>query len=131
MMNGDIENNGEKPRKVKKRRMEDRNRCVRCCCCACCLPVWATAILWFIIIAIIIVVIVIATIAGTFVMPTVEMAGITSSPTQGSQISFAGDSLNINFGLLINVNNPNLLSIGLSDMTATVSSRHRKKILYV
>ncbi|CAO3621207.1 unnamed protein product [Mucor hiemalis] len=105
----------------KKRRMDDRNCCLRCLCCACCLPAWATGILWFIIIAIIIVIIVIGAIAGTFVMPTVDMAGITTSPTGGSQLTFAGDSLNINFGLLINVNNPNLLSIGLSDMTATVS----------
>ncbi|CAO3621201.1 unnamed protein product [Mucor hiemalis] len=103
----------------KKRRMDDRNCCLRCLCCACCLPAWATGILWFIIIAIIIVIIVIGAIAGTFVMPTVDMAGITTSPTGGSQLTFAGDSLNINFGLLINVNNPNLLSIGLSDMTAT------------
>ncbi|KAG2200544.1 hypothetical protein INT47_012330 [Mucor saturninus] len=105
-------------KKRKKKRMEGRNCCVRCMCCAC-IPVWATCILWFIIIAIIIVIIVIAAIAGTFVMPTFEMAGITNSPTAGSQITFSGDGLNINFGLIIKVNNPNLLSIDLTNIKAT------------
>jgi hypothetical protein len=105
----------------KKRRMDDRNCCVRCMCCACCLPIWAAGILWFIVISIIIVIIVIGCIAGTFVMPTMGMAGVTSSPTNGSQITFSGDGLNINFGLIINVNNPNLLGIGLSNINATVS----------
>lgn len=109
----------EKPK--KKRRMDDRNACVRCMCCACCLPIWAAGILWFIAISIIIVVIVIGTIAGTFVIPTMGMAGVTNSPTNGSQITFSGDGLNINFGLIINVNNPNLLGIGLSNINATVS----------
>jgi hypothetical protein len=106
--------------KVKKRRMDDRNCCVRCMCCACCLPLWAASILWFIIISIIIVIIVIGAIAGTFVMPTVNMAGVSASPTTGSQISFSGDGFNINFGLIVAVNNPNLLSIDLTDITATV-----------
>lgn len=108
----------QKPK--KKRRMEGRNCCVRCMCCAC-IPAWAAGILWFIIISIIIVIIVIGAIAGTFVMPTFEMAGITNSPVAGSQITFSGDGLNINFGLIIKVNNPNLLSIDLTNIKATVS----------
>jgi hypothetical protein len=103
-----------------RRRMADRNCCVRCMCCACCLPLWAAGILWFIIISIIIVIIVLGAIAGTFIMPTVDMAGVSSSPTTGSQISFSGDGFNINFGLIVAVNNPNLLSIDLTDITATV-----------
>lgn len=106
--------------KKKKKRMEGRNCCARCICCAC-LPAWAAGILWFIIISIIIVVIVIGSIAGTFVMPTFEMAGVTNSPSAGSQITFSGDGLNINFGLIIKVNNPNLLSIDLTNIDATVS----------
>lgn len=108
--------------KKKKKRLEGRGCCARCMCCAC-VPAWAAGIIWFIIISIIIVIIVIATIAGTFVMPTFDMAGITQSPTEGSQISFSGDDLNINFGLIIKVNNPNLLSIDLTNIAATVSSR--------
>ncbi|KAF1800514.1 hypothetical protein V8B55DRAFT_1535422 [Mucor lusitanicus] len=112
----DMENGGENR---KKRRMEDRNCCVRCMCCACCLPIWAAGILWFIIIAIIIVVIVIGAIAGTFIMPTVDMAGVSTTPTTGSQFSFTGDGISINFGLIVAVNNPNLLSIDLTDINAT------------
>lgn len=100
--------------------MENRHGCLRCLCCACCLPVWATAIVWFILISIIIVVIVIGAVAGTFVLPTVGMNGVV--PTNGSQFSFSGYEFKINFGLLVSVNNPNLLSIGLSDVTATVST---------
>ncbi|KAI8883831.1 hypothetical protein K501DRAFT_294418 [Backusella circina FSU 941] len=40
-------------------------------------------------------------------------------PTNGSQYSFSGYEFKINFGLLVSVNNPNILSIGLSDVTAT------------
>ncbi|KAI9257108.1 hypothetical protein EDC94DRAFT_586596 [Helicostylum pulchrum] len=91
----------------RKRRMEGRNCCARCMCCACCLPVWAT-------------------IAGTFVMPTIDIGDITSSPTAGSQITFVGDGLNINFGLVIKVNNPNLLSIDLSDIEAVAFYPNKK-----
>ncbi|KAI9356401.1 hypothetical protein BD770DRAFT_390158 [Pilaira anomala] len=118
----DLESTGglvESSKKTKKKRMEGRNCCARCMCCACCLPVWATYIVWFIMISIIIVIIVIAAIAGTFVMPTIDIGEITSSPTAGSQITFEGDGLNINFGLVIEVNNPNLLDIALSDIKAT------------
>ncbi|KAG1145001.1 hypothetical protein G6F37_006979 [Rhizopus arrhizus] len=104
----------------KKRRMENRNGCLRCLCCACCLPAWAAGIVWFIIIAIIIVIIVLATIAGTFVMPTVNMAGVSTSPVGGgSQITISGGTFNINFGLIISVNNPNMLSIDLTELSAT------------
>ncbi|KAI8091213.1 uncharacterized protein B0P05DRAFT_526575 [Gilbertella persicaria] len=98
--------------------MKGRNACIRCMCCAC-IPAWAAGILWFIIIAIIIVVIVIGSIAATFVMPTVDLAGISSTSTTGSQISFSGNSININFGLIVKVNNPNLLGIQLSNLDAT------------
>ncbi|KAI8329168.1 hypothetical protein EDC96DRAFT_529727 [Choanephora cucurbitarum] len=106
-------------KKKKRRRMENRNRCVRCLCCACCLPAWATGILWFILISIVIVVVVIGSIAATFVMPTVELAGISNTSMTGSQISFSGNSININFGLIVNVNNPNTLGIQLSHLDAT------------
>jgi hypothetical protein len=105
--------------KEKKRRMENRNCCLRCLGCACCLPAWAAGIIWFIVIAIIIVIIVIGSIAGTFVMPSVDLVDVTT--TNSSQITFAGDSLDINFGLVVSINNPNLLAIQLSDMNAIVS----------
>ncbi|KAG1470114.1 hypothetical protein G6F56_002872 [Rhizopus delemar] len=116
----DVQYNVDSEQKRKKRRMENRNRCLRCLCCACCLPTWATWIIWFIIIAIIIVVVALGTIAGTFVMPTVDIGGVSTSPTQaGPQISISGGTFNINFGLIISVNNPNMLSIDLLDVTAT------------
>ncbi|KAI8638976.1 hypothetical protein BD408DRAFT_422229 [Parasitella parasitica] len=99
--------------------MDDRNCCVRCLCCACCLPIWGAGIIWFIVIAIIIIVIVIGAIAGTFIMPTVDMAGVSTTSNTSSQLSFTGDGISINFGLVVAVNNPNLLSIGLSDINAT------------
>ncbi|KAG0946143.1 hypothetical protein G6F57_002786 [Rhizopus arrhizus] len=77
-------------------------------------------IVWFIIISIIIVVIVLGTIGGTFVMPSVEMAGVSNSPVDGgSQLTISGSTFNINFGLIISVNNPNMLNIDLTDITAT------------
>lgn len=115
---------------MKKRRMDNRNGCLRCLCCACCLPAWAAGIVWFIIVAIIIVVIVLGAVAGTFVMPKVDMAGVSTSPAEGgSQISFTGETFNINFGLIISVNNPNLLSIDLTDIKATVSIQNYMVIL--
>ncbi|KAI8366798.1 uncharacterized protein BYT42DRAFT_587910 [Radiomyces spectabilis] len=114
--NGDME---KSEHKRKRKRMADRNGCARCLCCACCLPLWATCILWFIIIAIIIVVLVLGTIFATFTMPTIDMAGVTSSPNNGSQISFHDDTFSINFGLLIHINNPNLLKLKLSNINAT------------
>ncbi|KAI8059762.1 hypothetical protein BDF21DRAFT_348336 [Thamnidium elegans] len=59
-------------------------------------------------------------------MPTIDIGDITSSPTAGSQITFAGDGLNINFGLVIKVNNPNLLSIDLSDIEAVAFYPNKK-----
>ncbi|GAA5796457.1 hypothetical protein HPULCUR_001829 [Helicostylum pulchrum] len=64
--------------------------------------------------------------SGTFVMPTIDIGDITSSPTAGSQITFVGDGLNINFGLVIKVNNPNLLSIDLSDIEAVAFYPNKK-----
>lgn len=106
--------------KQKKKRMENRNCCVRCMCCACCLPLWAACIIWFIVIAIIIVVIVLGSIAGTFVLPSVNLLGVISD-NSSSPVSFSGYSIKINFGLNVNVNNPNLLGIQLSDMRAIVN----------
>ncbi|CAO3679280.1 unnamed protein product [Rhizopus stolonifer] len=108
------------PINKKRQRMKNRNRCLRYLCCACCLPVWATSIIWFIIIAIIIVVVVLATMAGTFVMPSVDLAGVSTSPVNGgSQVTFTGGTFNINFGLIISLNNPNLLTIDLTNLKAT------------
>lgn len=104
----------------EKRRMPNRHWCIRYTCCACCMPIWAASILWFIAIAIIIVIIVLGCIAGTFVMPTVELQNISTDTTSNSQISFSGDSLLLNFGLVVNVNNSNILNIKLSNMNAIV-----------
>lgn len=105
----------------RKKRMANRHWCIRYTCCACCLPLWAAGIIWFIVIAIIIVVIVLGCIAGTFVMPTVELQNISTDTASGSQISLTDNAILLNFGLIVNVNNPNLLNIKLSDMNATVS----------
>ncbi|KAG2225373.1 hypothetical protein INT45_005617, partial [Circinella minor] len=105
--------------KQKKQPLTERNQCIRCLCCACCLPVWARWIMWFIIIAIIIIIIVFVVLLATFTMPTMDFAGVTSSPTNQSEVSYNGDVLNFNFGLLINIKNPNVLSIDLSNINAT------------
>ncbi|KAI9485321.1 MAG: hypothetical protein EXX96DRAFT_544726 [Benjaminiella poitrasii] len=102
----------------RRRRMENRSCCIRYLCCACCLPWWGAGIVWFIIIAIIIVVVVLAAIAGTFVMPTVDLAGVNSSNII-QQITFTDSTINIPFNLIVSINNPNLLSISLSDLNAT------------
>ncbi|KAI9308555.1 hypothetical protein BJ944DRAFT_195794 [Cunninghamella echinulata] len=102
--------------------MENRNCCYRCLCCACCLPKWATIIVWFIIISILIVIIVIGGIMSKFVLPTVEVLGVSNSTgndTSPSPLSFVGDTLRINFGLVVKAVNPNLLPIYISDMNAT------------
>ncbi|KAI8070335.1 hypothetical protein BC940DRAFT_295850 [Gongronella butleri] len=106
--------------KKKKKRMADRNRCIRWLCCACCLPKWATIIVWFIIISILIVVIVLGGIMATFRLPTVEMGGVLNQTqyNQSKPISFNGYNIQFNFGLQINAVNPNLLPIYLSDMVA-------------
>ena len=100
--------------------LTERNICVRWLCCACCLPVWARWVLWFIIVSIIIVIIVLAALLATFTMPTIDFAGVTSSPTNQSEISYNGHVLNFNFGLLIHIANPNVLGIDLSQINATV-----------
>ncbi|KAI9249279.1 hypothetical protein BY458DRAFT_536479 [Sporodiniella umbellata] len=48
------------------------------------------------------------------------MGGVSTSPVGGgSQVTFLGGTFNINFGLIISVNNPNMLSIDLQDIKAT------------
>ncbi|KAJ2964889.1 hypothetical protein NQZ79_g310 [Umbelopsis isabellina] len=107
----------EKPQ--RKPPLTERNKCCRCLCCACCLPVWARWILWIIIIAIIIVVVVFAIIFSQFKVPNFEFNGVTSSPSGLSQFTVNGTSWNINGGLKIGINNPNIESATLSDMNAT------------
>ncbi|KAI9252314.1 hypothetical protein BDA99DRAFT_443812 [Phascolomyces articulosus] len=48
-----------------------------------------------------------------------DFAGVTSSPTNQSEVSFNGHVLNFNFGLSINIQNPNVLGIDLSQINAT------------
>ncbi|KAI9489438.1 hypothetical protein BDB00DRAFT_932022 [Zychaea mexicana] len=103
----------------KRPPLTERNRCVRWLCCACCLPVWARWIVWFIIIAIIILIIIFAALLATFTMPTMDFAGVTSSPTNQSEVSYDGHVLSFNFGLIIHVQNPNVLGIDLSQINAT------------
>ncbi|KAI9254437.1 hypothetical protein BDA99DRAFT_518403 [Phascolomyces articulosus] len=103
----------------RKRHWTERNRCCRCLCCSCCLPIWARYILWFIIIAIIICVVVIGGLAGSFKMPTVNVLDVTAYPGDNtSQITFDGQKFMFNLGLIVNVDNPNVLPIFLSDMNA-------------
>lgn len=107
--------------KKKRKRMENRNCCLRCLCCAC-LPKWATFICWFIIIAIIIVIIVIGAIMSKFQLPTIEIQGVTNSTSYGvPPLQFAGDTFKLNFGLNVKAINPNLLPIYITDMNATVN----------
>lgn len=113
---GDVEK--QQPR---KRPLTERNCCCRCLCCACCLPKWARFIVWFIIIGIIICVIVIGGLLGSFKMPTIDFAGVTESPeSNGSAITYDGSTFNINLGLTINIKNPNVLPLRLSNINATV-----------
>lgn len=65
-------------------------------------------------------------------MPTVNMAGVSTSPVGGgSQITISGGTFNINFGLIISVNNPNMLSIDLTELSATVSPFYDKQIIFL
>ena len=106
----------------KKPPLTERNRCCRCLCCACCLPVWARYIVWFIIIGIIICIVVIGGLLGSFKMPTVNVADVTESPgDNSSQITYDGRTFMFNLGLVVAVENPNVLPIYLSDMKATAS----------
>lgn len=108
-------------KKRKRPPLTERNKCCRCLCCACCLPVWARYIVWFIIIGIIICIIVIGGLLGSFKMPTVEVLDVTNSPgSNDTQITYNGTEFDINIGLVVNVKNPNVLPIHLSDMQATV-----------
>ncbi|CDH51102.1 hypothetical protein RO3G_09124 [Lichtheimia corymbifera JMRC:FSU:9682] len=111
-------------KKRKRPPLTERNKCCRCLCCACCLPVWARYIVWFIIIGIIICIIVIGGILGSFKMPTVEVLDVTNSPgSNETQITYNGTEFDINIGLVVNVQNPNVLPIHLSDMQATANIR--------
>lgn len=121
----DMDNHDEESKLHRKQRrrppLTERNCCCRWLCCACCLPVWARCIVWFIIIGIIICIIVIGALLGTFKMPTVNLAGVTEFPGgNASQITYDGSVFKLNIGLIVNVNNPNVLPIHLSDMNATV-----------
>jgi len=107
----------EKP--YKKPSLTERNKCCRCLCCACCLPVWARWILWILIIGIIIVVIVFAILFSQFKLPTFNFNGITNSPLGLQEFAVNGTSWDINVGLLIGIDNPNIESATLSDMNAT------------
>jgi hypothetical protein len=107
----------EKP--YKKPRLTERNKCCRYLCCACCLPVWARWILWILIIAVIIVIIVFGIIFSQFKVPTFSFNGITNSPLGLSEFAVNGTSWDINVGLMIGIDNPNIESATLSDMNAT------------
>lgn len=104
--------------KHRTRPLSERSRCIRCLCCAC-LPVWARIVIWFIVIAIIIVIIVLAVLFGTFSMPQMQFEGITQTPNNRSKLAYDGEKISLNFGLVINIQNPNLLDIKLSNINAT------------
>ncbi|KAI9322801.1 hypothetical protein BX666DRAFT_1898568 [Dichotomocladium elegans] len=107
---------------MRKQSLTRRNKCCRCLCCACCLPAWAGYMLWFIIIAIIICVIVIAALLGTFKMPTVDVLDVTNAPGEDSiQITYKGSEFDLALGLIVNVNNPNVLPIRLKNIQATAN----------
>ena len=55
-------------------------------------------------------------------MPTVNVLDVTQYPGDNtSQITYDGQKFLFNLGLVVNVQNPNVLPIFLSDMKATVS----------
>ncbi|ORY99356.1 hypothetical protein BCR43DRAFT_530440 [Syncephalastrum racemosum] len=55
-------------------------------------------------------------------MPTIDFAGVTESPeSNGSAITYDGSTFNINLGLTINIKNPNVLPLRLSDINATAT----------
>ncbi|KAL9559241.1 hypothetical protein MBANPS3_000508 [Mucor bainieri] len=88
-------------------------------CCSMCFPPWVAYILWFIVIAVIICIIVIGAILGSFKMPTIDFAGLNSTLPNGTQqIEFSSTGVVIHAGLILNVINPNILSMKLSDLTA-------------
>ncbi|KAF7727841.1 hypothetical protein EC973_006954 [Apophysomyces ossiformis] len=52
-------------------------------------------------------------------MPTMDFAGVTNLSNTSSAISLMGTTFSINFGLLIHMQNPNILSIDLSAINAS------------
>ncbi|KAI8391186.1 uncharacterized protein BYT42DRAFT_490379 [Radiomyces spectabilis] len=54
-------------------------------------------------------------------MPTINFAGIAPASVANSlsPISFSGNSLNVKFNLIVNIQNPNVLPIKLSSVNAT------------
>lgn len=99
--------------------LSERNRYIRCLCCTCCLPVWARVIVWFIIVAIIIVIIVLTILLGTLSMPQMQFEGVTQTPNNRSDLTYNDEKISLNFGLIINIRNPNLLDIKLSNINVT------------
>lgn len=53
-------------------------------------------------------------------MPAINFVGVTDTPNNRSEMYFDGNKFSINFGLLIHIQNPNVLPIRLSDMNTTV-----------
>ncbi|KAG0163940.1 hypothetical protein DFQ30_010746 [Apophysomyces sp. BC1015] len=48
-----------------------------------------------------------------------DFAGVTNLPTNSSPISLTGSTFSISFGLLIHIQNPNILAIDLSSINAS------------
>lgn len=114
-------------RSGKKAHWTKRNCLFRWICCSMCFPPWVSCVIWFVIIAVIICIIVIGAILGSFKMPTVEFAGLNPTlPSGTQQIQFSSTGFVINAGLILNVINPNILDLKLSNLTAKVKeSIHR------
>ncbi|KAL7326848.1 hypothetical protein PS15p_209122 [Mucor circinelloides] len=106
-------------RQGKKVHWTKRNCFLRWVCCSMCFPPWVAYILWFIVIAVIICIIVIGALLGSFKMPTIDFAGLNSTlPSGTQQIEFSSTGVVIHAGLLLNIVNPNVLSMKLSNLTA-------------
>ncbi|KAI8089959.1 uncharacterized protein BX664DRAFT_334316 [Halteromyces radiatus] len=119
----DIESTYSSEKHVQRRRtaLKDRHCCIRCCCCAC-FPKWARYVIWTFIIAILIVIIIIGSIFATFKMPTFGFVGLAdsnSSTLSTSNFQVNDGRFNFNFGLRINVYNPNIFPLHFSNMNAT------------
>ncbi|ORY98543.1 hypothetical protein BCR43DRAFT_562021 [Syncephalastrum racemosum] len=52
-------------------------------------------------------------------MPTIDFGGVTNAPNNQSQLTVSGNTFDINFGLLIHVQNPNVVGFDLSSINAT------------
>lgn len=111
-------------RPEKKVHWTKRNCFFRWICCSMCFPPWVAYILRFIVIALIICIIVIGALLGSFKMPTIDFAGLNSTLPNGTQqIEFSSTGVVIHAGLILNVMNPNVLSMKLSDLTAKVNKK--------